>query len=128
MDQLNTEFKERLRVLTENWDLNKRVLVVDGKYIIEDAPRGDESTLGDSLSKEAIFKELLEMRTGFELNYFGYQSAMDYLKANIIASRHDGRKQVLANLNKGPGSVCLRQLKWLSLQYSSSFWSCNRFL
>ena len=110
MDQLNTEFKEHLRVLTENWDLNKRILVVDGKYIIEDAPRGDESTLGDSLSKEAIFKELLEMRTGFELNYFGYQSAMDYLKANIIASRHDGRKQILANLNKGPGSVAYDNL------------------
>ena len=110
MDQLNTEFKDRLRVLTDNWDLNKRVVVVDGKYIIEDAPRGDTSTLGDSLSKEALFKELLEMRTGCELNYFGYQTAMDYLKANIIASRHDGRRQVLANLNKGPGSVAYNNL------------------
>ena len=110
MDQLNSEFKERLRVLTENWDQKKRVLVVDGKYVLEDAPHGDDTTLGDNFTKDALFKELLEMRTGYELNYFGFQTTMDYLKANIIASRHDGRKQVLANLNKGPGSVAYNNL------------------
>ena len=110
VDQLNNELKERVRVITDNWDLNKRIAVVDGHYTAVDAPHDDLVTLGDSYTKESMFNELMQMRTGYELNYFGFQNAMDYQKANIIASRHDGRRQVLAHLNSGPGSVSYENL------------------
>merc|ERR1712082_189082 len=50
VDQLNNELKERVRVITDNWDLNKRIAVVDGHYTAVDAPHDDLVTLGDSYS------------------------------------------------------------------------------
>ena len=121
VDQLNNELKERVRVITDNWDLKKRIEVVDDHYTAVDAPQHDDATLGDTYTKEAMFNELMQMRTGYELNHFGFQNAMDYLKANIIASRHDGRRQILAHLNSSLGSVPYENLNGSAYNSSTLF-------
>ena len=57
-----------------------------------------------------MFQEFESYRARDELLNFGFQTVMDLLKANIIASSHDGRKTVLARLNAGPNSVAYTNL------------------
>ena len=108
--QLNDEFRERSKLIMENWNSPVRISLVDGHYVTSDPAVDDDRTLGDSFSKDMIFKEFEYFRARDELFHFGFQNIMDLLKANIVASRHDGRKTVLARLNAGPNSVAYTNL------------------
>ena len=110
IDQMNEEFRERSKLIMENWDLPKSINLVDGQWVASDISEPSVSTLGESFTKDKMFKEFQSFRARDELTRFGLQTAMDYLKANIVASRHDGRKAVLAHINKEQGSVAYQNL------------------
>ena len=108
--QLNNEFRDRAKLIMEHWNSPKRISLVDGHYVACDPADDDVRTLGETYSKELMFQEFESYRARDELLNFGFQTVMDLLKANIIASRHDGRKTVLARLNAGPNSVAYTNL------------------
>jgi len=100
-------------VLNSLWNIGillQGISLVDGHFVACDPAEDDVRTLGESISKEMLFQEFESRRARDELLLLWVPIVMDLLKANIVPSRHDIRKTVLARLSAGPISVAYTNL------------------